>query len=293
MRIKMQCPDCGKWFTLELAVKESRSRDARQRGGTADERREGVTPIPVAEPGNDRDSRAVSGAGGLQARTLSGEHREHREARTTAWPLPMVPILVVVAAALAWFFLLGPAAERPRESVVAEMTEEPVLETMPEDRLSTGQKAAATGVDDARAGEQAAPVSQPEATDETRADGTGEGAMADDVQTGPLEAVPGEASAIAAEGEQRDPVPGSLELELLATERCWVRVVVDGSETYDLTLHAGERRAWRGNTRFELDIGSGEDVQLFLNGEPLGRAGSGSRVVEGLVLTSDAVNGSD
>lgn len=76
-----------------------------------------------------------------------------------------------------------------------------------------------------------------------------------------------------------------LELMAVAKERTWVRVSVDGTPVSDLTLEPGERRRWAADESFELDVGNGGALELYLDGEFLGTAGMGRRLVEGLVVT--------
>jgi len=76
-----------------------------------------------------------------------------------------------------------------------------------------------------------------------------------------------------------------LELMAVANERTWIRVSVDGTPVSDLTLEPGDRRRWEADESFELDVGNGGALQLYLDGELLGTAGTGRRLVEGLVVT--------
>ena len=76
-----------------------------------------------------------------------------------------------------------------------------------------------------------------------------------------------------------------LELMAVAKERTWLRVSVDGTPVSDLTLEFGERRRWEADESFELDVGNGGALELYLDGEFLGTAGMGRRLVEGLVVT--------
>lgn len=76
-----------------------------------------------------------------------------------------------------------------------------------------------------------------------------------------------------------------LELMAVAKERTWVRVSVDGTPVSDLTLEPGERRRWEADESFQLDVGNGGALDLYLDGEFLGTAGMGRRLVEGLVVT--------
>jgi len=81
-----------------------------------------------------------------------------------------------------------------------------------------------------------------------------------------------------------------LELMAVARERTWIRVSVDGTPVSDLTLEPGERRLWEANERFLLDVGNGGGLELYLDGEFLGTAGSGSRLVEGLEVTEEGMS---
>lgn len=81
-----------------------------------------------------------------------------------------------------------------------------------------------------------------------------------------------------------------LELLAIARERTWIRVSVDGVAVSDLTLDAGEERTWEADESFRLDVGNGGGLELYLDGEYLGTAGSGSRLVEGLVVDEDGMS---
>lgn len=81
-----------------------------------------------------------------------------------------------------------------------------------------------------------------------------------------------------------------LELLAVARERTWVRVTVDGTPVSDLTLDAGEQRRWEADERFELDVGNGGGLELYLDGEFLGTAGTGRRLVEGLIVNENGMS---
>ena len=74
-----------------------------------------------------------------------------------------------------------------------------------------------------------------------------------------------------------------LELLAVARERTWLSVSIDGEPVADLTLERGQQRQWEADESFKLDVGNGGGLELYLGGEFLGTAGSGSRLVEGLV----------
>ena len=81
-----------------------------------------------------------------------------------------------------------------------------------------------------------------------------------------------------------------LELMAVARERTWVRVAVDGTPVSDLTLEPGDRRLWEANELFLLDVGNGGGLELYLDGEFIGTAGTGSRLVEGLEVTEEGMS---
>ncbi len=80
-----------------------------------------------------------------------------------------------------------------------------------------------------------------------------------------------------------------LQLMVVARERTWLTVSVDGTPVSDLTLGSGERRLWEAEDRFELGVGTAEAIELYLDGEFLGEAGVGRVVVEGLVITAEGM----
>jgi len=81
-----------------------------------------------------------------------------------------------------------------------------------------------------------------------------------------------------------------LALTAAAKQRTWVRVVADGRSQGDVTLEVGERHTWQADREFVLDVGNGGGIDLYLNGEYLGTAGTGPRVVEDLVINENGMS---
>lgn len=81
-----------------------------------------------------------------------------------------------------------------------------------------------------------------------------------------------------------------LELMVVAKERVYMTVSVDGERVSDLTLDAGDRRRWEGVEEFSLFVGTGEALELYLNGKYLGVAGAGRGPVENLVVTEGGMS---
>lgn len=274
MRIKMQCPDCGKWFTLELSVKEQLS-----------------GRLSAAHDDADASSRARN-EGRPSANGAAQDRGSGRSSGRPAWPLAVAPILVVAAVVLVWFFLIGPAIERSRTGIMSE-TSAAISEERSTALDDGATEGSGIGVEEGTAVVEDTPDVVEEvssATEDTRDVPTEAADAAADVpivesarRAVETPASPG-GDAPATVGES-----GPLEFELVATERCWVHVVTDGSIVYDLTLQPGERRRWRAERQVELAAGSGQSVEVYLNGELLGTAGPDSRVVEGLVVTSEGL----
>jgi hypothetical protein len=251
VRIKMQCPDCGKWFTLELALKGSHA--VKNEAESPDRSR--------AEP-----SHAESDAPRAPQHTGSPRMKSDH---ANAWRVGVVPIIVVAALVLAWLLWVGPSLERSRTGVVS----------------STSAAQAETEVPD----DEAPPVDAgPDALDASSRDAAGEvpsDAVASEGAT--VDEPPSEAAAVPA--DERTPSSYAMEITLVASERCWVRVVTDGGVVSDMTMDAGESRTWKADESAELSVGSGQDIEIYLNGERLGPAGRGPRVVEGLVITAEGL----
>ncbi|MCK4409877.1 MAG: helix-turn-helix domain-containing protein [Candidatus Eisenbacteria sp.] len=81
-----------------------------------------------------------------------------------------------------------------------------------------------------------------------------------------------------------------LELLAVAKERTWLSVSIDGEPVADLTLERGEQRRWDADEFFQLDVGNGGGLELYLDGKLLGTAGSGPRLVEGLVVNESGMS---
>lgn len=81
-----------------------------------------------------------------------------------------------------------------------------------------------------------------------------------------------------------------LELKAVARERTWLRVFADGRPLGEVTLDRGEQRTWEADEYFELDVGNGIGVELYVDGEFLGTPGDNRRIVEGLVVNEDGMS---
>lgn len=70
------------------------------------------------------------------------------------------------------------------------------------------------------------------------------------------------------------PEPGVV-LQVRLVADCWFDVIADGRRIFSGTLRAGEEATWVADEVLQVRFGRPEGVFLTLNGQPLGRAGSG------------------
>ncbi len=286
MRIKMQCPDCGKWFTLQLSVKE-----AGEPHGPS-----------VTDSSDGGDRQAADRTRSVHAAKAGGDMRAERR---SVLLYRIAPIVAVVALVLIWFFAIGPAIERSRSTALEE-TDAAVASTptaslvgQPATEASQAGQPAAEASEVEQPAAEASEAEQPTAEASEAEQPTAEASQAEQ----PATETSAPANEVFESATASRSVPGDqasreaavadesrLELTLVASERCWVRVSSDGQVVSDLTMRAGERRSWKARTGFRLDVGSGKDIRIILNGEDLGPAGSGPRVVEGLVVTSEGLS---
>jgi cytoskeletal protein RodZ len=265
MRVKMRCPECGAWFSLHVGVE----------GGRGDEKHEHASeelPAAAATAKPVRESPSLSAPAG-----------------NVRW---IVAVCAVVAIVIIGVFVVRPMISRQdAASVLEEGTASPAAVKVGEIEAETppADVGEETGSEGPGATETAG-ESEPDPPMETAGEAADESATETAEQTAAEPgAEPATESALPSTQEPVGPTSGMLELEVVASERCWVQITSDGRVVGDLTLEAGERRTWRAGEFFELSVGAGDAVELYLNGEPLGTAGSGPRVVENLRVDATAI----
>jgi len=69
-------------------------------------------------------------------------------------------------------------------------------------------------------------------------------------------------------------------VEVAATDRTWVRAVVDGTTVFEGFLSAGTREAWDARRVLSLKVGNASGLDVSVNGRPLGPLGKPGDVVE-------------
>lgn len=73
-----------------------------------------------------------------------------------------------------------------------------------------------------------------------------------------------------------------------AKEMTWMLVTIDGGETKDVLLQAGETWVWRAQQGFVVTIGNAAGVSLILNGRPVPSLGRPGEVIRNLRLPNRA-----
>ena len=83
-------------------------------------------------------------------------------------------------------------------------------------------------------------------------------------------------------------VQGGKTLRAQAKEMTWLLVTIDGRETRDVLLRAGETWEWRARESFILTVGNAGGVELILNGRPLPPLGETGQVIRDIRLPPEA-----
>ncbi|WP_334110509.1 DUF4115 domain-containing protein, partial [Thermodesulfitimonas autotrophica] len=87
----------------------------------------------------------------------------------------------------------------------------------------------------------------------------------------------GETAGPAAHGS---PVPQGVELKLSVTQdRCWMRVITDGTVAFEGEVRAGEVRTFAAKSQIHLRLGNAGVVKVSYNGQELGYLGAVGQVV--------------
>ena len=69
------------------------------------------------------------------------------------------------------------------------------------------------------------------------------------------------------------PVPEKLLVDVVATEKAWVSVRVDGRDVFSGILSPGDRKSFEGTERIRLHTGNAAGLEIQLNGKPVGSIG--------------------
>jgi hypothetical protein len=303
MRIKLRCPHCGDWFTLNLGIEngEVETRESDEQAEEADADGEPARPRAPASRGRLIGAVCVIAAALIVTWAVAALRSDRGVETGAPDEVSARPAAVEVGS--------DGDREGPGEGGAPGGLSAEGAESEPEaltDEAPPERNEVVVGEDEAPAeavvGEDEAPA---EAADSEEQVAAADGTSADDDDPADVEPGPGEAAssgsaeieAAPADLEPPEPASGAargreiLELEIEALSRCWILVKADGVVVADATLEEGERRSWRADGFFELNLGAGDAVRLSLNGSDLGPAGPDARVVDGLRVTRDGIRG--
>jgi cytoskeleton protein RodZ len=103
----------------------------------------------------------------------------------------------------------------------------------------------------------------------------------------PLESVPGEATVTLEIPTQN--VNAEVQLNLVAVERTYLRVVVDGEVAFDGRAVPGNAYPFEAENQIEVLVGSGAAIRIVYNGRDLGLMGTFGQVVNNIYLGTEII----
>ncbi len=118
---------------------------------------------------------------------------------------------------------------------------------------------------------------QPEST---QAGGIVAPAATSDILPLPTPTVPASPSPTSRPTATPEVVPNTIKVDMLATQRAWVRVLVDDAVVEEGFLNPNDTRSWEAGRSIFIRTGNGGGVNLTLNGEELGPMGKVGQVVD-------------
>ncbi|HEY9528362.1 MAG TPA: RodZ domain-containing protein [Anaerolineales bacterium] len=103
----------------------------------------------------------------------------------------------------------------------------------------------------------------------------------------PLESVPGEATVTLEIPTQN--VNAEVQLNLVAVERTYLRVVVDGEVAFDGRVVPGNAYPFEAENQIEVLVGSGAAIRIVYNGRDLGLMGTFGQVVNNIYMGTEII----
>ncbi|HEX9330505.1 MAG TPA: RodZ domain-containing protein [Anaerolineales bacterium] len=103
----------------------------------------------------------------------------------------------------------------------------------------------------------------------------------------PVESFPGEATVTIEIPTQN--VNAAVQLNLVAVERTYMRVVVDGKVAFDGRVVPGNAYPFEAENQIEVLVGSGAAIRIVYNGRDLGLMGSFGQVVNNIYLGTEII----
>lgn len=98
-------------------------------------------------------------------------------------------------------------------------------------------------------------------------------------ETGQSTPVPSDSVATSTPSPEESPASFIL-LQLEASQRSWVRVVVDGQTVAEAIFEPGQTGEWQGQEQVSLRTGNAAGINVSVNGEPQGPLGGAGEVVD-------------
>lgn len=96
----------------------------------------------------------------------------------------------------------------------------------------------------------------------------------------PLTAIVKQRAMVTGEGLPDNPSTAPLELRIVASQNTWMRIQSDMQRPVEFTLQEGRTHTVKAMEKFSLRIGNAGGVDLFLNGQPLGKPGRPGEVIQ-------------
>jgi hypothetical protein len=81
---------------------------------------------------------------------------------------------------------------------------------------------------------------------------------------------------------------GPVQVQIVAQQRAWMRIVVDGDVEFDGRILPGSIYGFAGEELVEITTGNGAGLQVLYNGQDLGTLGNFGQVIN-FVITVDGV----
>ncbi len=94
------------------------------------------------------------------------------------------------------------------------------------------------------------------------------------------------AAAATVPGEKETPPKGRHVLKAVATEKTWMRILIDEQQVSDVLLQPKETFAWTARRQFKITVGNAGGIELFFDGISQGRLGKSGEVIH-LVLPGE------
>jgi len=103
----------------------------------------------------------------------------------------------------------------------------------------------------------------------------------------PVESIPGEATVTVEIPTQN--VNAQVQLNLVAVERTYMRVIVDGKVEFDGRAVPGNAYPFEAENQIEVLVGSGAAIRIVYNGRDLGLMGTFGQVVNNIYLGTEII----